>query len=73
MENRIACTTVGSHKRPVVHCQTNGQREKYYNLVIGGLCLYVPCLLLSNEGFTPRRQNNGLSSVLTNFCQHASF
>lgn len=47
--DREACITVGSHKRPVVHYQTNGQREKSYNLVREVLCLYEPSSLFSNQ------------------------
>lgn len=40
--DRETCSTVRSNKGLVVHYQANGQREKSYNLVREGLCLYDP-------------------------------
>lgn len=45
--DKEACTAVQSHKRPVVHCQTNGQKETSYHLVREELCLSEPCSLIS--------------------------
>ena len=43
------CTTVGSHKRPVVHYRANGQRERSYNLVREELCVHEPWSLTSTH------------------------